>query len=181
MHVSNILKSGAVTLSLSLALCPCVCESRACLCERVSFVLSFYQKHTRQINQMSQWAAKTGRNGTARCLHPSPLPTAVVAAIAAADDDELSLAQYVLRECMSVCVCLYSASVAVAVVAVNCRQFPRHTSTRQLCFLLFSALLLLLLLLANANNTRTTHTHHHNSCVCPYIYVRVSVCVRLLI
>lgn len=134
--------------------------TRACLCafvcERVSFVLSFYQKHTRQINQMSQ-RDETGRR------HTSSFPLAVVA-----DDDELSLAQYVL----CVCVCLYSASGVAA--AVNCRQFPRQSSAASSPSLWHC---LHLLLLAHTHYTHTTTT----AVYVPMCELTVCVCVRLLI
>lgn len=150
------------------------------MCERVSFVLSFYQKHTRQINQMSQWAAKTGRNGTARCLHPSPLPTAVVAA-AAADDDELSLAQYVLRECMRVCVCVCIVQASLSLSLRSTAANFQGTQAQGSCASSSSLLSSCSSCCWQMPTTHALHTHHHNSCVRPYIYVRVSVCVRLLI
>lgn len=78
----------------------------ASVCVRVSFVLGFYQKHTRQINQMSQWftglwgwlkggkGAGTGREG--------PKPTT--------DDERESIS------CVSVCAARVVFVVDIVVV-----------------------------------------------------------------
>lgn len=103
-------------MSLSLRVCVCV-RARVCVrvCERVSFVLSFYQKHTRQINQMSQ-RDETGRRHTSSSC-PLLLLFATVAVVA--DDDELSLAQYVLCVCGCVCVCIVQAASLLRSTAAN--------------------------------------------------------------
>lgn len=142
----EILKSG-----VSVSLSTCVCDrARVCVrvCERVSFVLSFYQKHTRQINQMSQ----RDENGTATLLLLPP----------SLSHSRCRCWWWRTLACSicSLCVCLYSASGVAA--AVNCRQFPRQSSATSSPSLLLPP---------SSAGTHALHTHHHNSCVRPYVCV----------
>lgn len=129
-----------------------------CVCERVSFVLSFYQKHTRQINQMSQ-RDETGRR------HTSSFPLLAVVA----DDDELSLAQYVLCVCDCVCVCIVQAASLLRSTAANFQgrvllaPLPLSaTASTSFCW-----------------HTRTTHTPQQQ--LCTSLCVRVCEAINLMI
>lgn len=149
----EILKSG-----VSVSLSTCVCDrARVCVrvCERVSFVLSFYQKHTRQINQMSQ-RDETGRRHSSSC----PPLSATVAVVA--DDDELSLAQYVL----CVCVCIVQAASLLRSTAANF-QGRVLLPPLPLCHYL-------LLLMAHTHYTHTTTTAVYvPMCVCKAINLMI--------
>lgn len=129
-------------------------RARVCVrvCERVSFVLSFYQKHTRQINQMSQ-RDETGRR------HTSSFPLSLLSLLMMTNSRLLNM----FFVCATVCVCLYSASGVAA--AVNCRQFPRQSSAASSPSLWHC---LHLLLLAHTHYTHTTTTA---------VYVPMCVCV----
>jgi len=133
MSSQCLLAFVCVCVCLSLRACVYVC---VCVCERVSFVLSFYQKHTRQINQMSQWASLSS---SCSLSHTETLACLICAYVCV----------FLL---LSVCLC------SAVAAAVNCRQFPRQrrplflfllllrhlTHCRQLCLCVCEAINLMI-------------------------------------
>lgn len=135
----------------------CVCvRARVCVrvCERVSFVLSFYQKHTRQINQMSQ-RDETGRR------HTSSFPLSLLSLLMMTNSRLLNMFS------VGVCVCIVQAASLLRSTAANFQgrvllaPLPLSgTASTSFCW-----------------HTRTTHTPPQQLCTS----LCVRVCVRLLI
>lgn len=153
----EILKSG-----VSVSTCVCV---RARVCVRLCvWTCQFRVELLSKTHTSNKSNVTTGRNGTATHLLLPPLFAVV------ADDDELSLAQYVLCVCDCVCVCIVQAASLLRSTAANFQgrvllpPLPLSaTASASFCW-----------------HTRTTHTPPQQLCtsLCvSWLYV----CVRLLI
>lgn len=135
----------------------CVCVR---VCERVSFVLSFYQKHTRQINQMSQ-RDETGRR------HTSSFPLSLLSLLMMTNSRLLNMFSVCATVC--VCVCIVQAASLLRSTAANFQgrvllaPLPLSTtSSTSFCW-----------------HTRTTHTPPQQ--LCTSLCVRVCEAINLMI